>query len=215
MNLRLVYLFTHDSFFVGEDGPTHQPIEQTASLRMIPGLQVIRPADGLETALAWDAALNYTNGPTALILSRQNLPVIARGSGFCNTDVLKGGYPVASPEGAPDAVIMASGSEVHVAQEAAELLAAQGVVARVVSVPCLETFMAQPQSYRDGLLPAGIPRIAVEAGRGESWGRLLGCDGLFIGIEHFGASAPGDVLARQFGLTPPQVAEKIAVFLKR
>jgi transketolase len=215
MNLRVVYLFTHDSFYVGEDGPTHQPIEHVASLRMIPGLQVIRPADGLETALAWEAALTYENGPTALILSRQNLPVIPRGSGFCNADVLKGGYPVASPEVEPDAVIMASGSEVHLAQAAAELLAARGVTARVVSVPCLERFLAQPQSYRDGLLPPGIPRIAVEAGRGESWGRLLGTDGLFIGIEHFGASAPGDVLATQFGLTPPQVADKIAAFLKR
>jgi transketolase len=215
MNLRVVYVFTHDSFFVGEDGPTHQPIEHTASLRMIPGLQVIRPADGLETALAWDAALRHTNGPTALILSRQNLPVIARDSAFSNADISKGGYLVASPEGAPDAVIMASGSEVHVAQEAATLLAAQGVTARVVSVPCLEQFMSQPESYRAGLLPAGIPRVAVEAGRGESWGRLLGCDGLFIGVEHFGASAPGDVLAQQFGLTSPQVAEKVASFLKK
>jgi transketolase len=215
MNLQVVYIFTHDSFFVGEDGPTHQPIEHVASLRMIPGLQVIRPADGLETALAWDAALRHTNGPTALILSRQNLPVISRDSTCSNADVLKGGYLVGSPAGAPAAVIMASGSEVHVAQEAAALLAAQGVTVQVLSVPCLEQFMAQPESYRAGLLPAGIPRVAVEAGRGESWGRLLGCDGLFIGIEHFGASAPGDVLAFQFGLTSPQVAEKIAVFLEK
>ncbi|NVN89624.1 MAG: transketolase [Desulfuromonadales bacterium] len=213
MNLQVVYVFTHDSFFVGEDGPTHQPIEHVASLRMIPGLQVIRPADGLETALAWDAALRHTNGPTALILSRQNLPVIARGSECSNGDVLKGGYLVSAPAGTPEVVVMASGSEVHVAQEAAALLAGRGVTVRVVSVPCLEQFMAQPQSYRDGLLPAGIPRVAVEAGRGESWGRLLGCDGLFIGIEHFGASAPGDVLAQQFGLTSPQVADKIAAFL--
>jgi len=215
MNLQVVYVFTHDSFFVGEDGPTHQPIEHTASLRMIPGLQVIRPADGLETAMAWDSALRHTNGPTALILSRQNLPVISRAGTFRNDDVSKGGYAVASPEGTPAAVIMASGSEVHVAQEAAALLAAQGVVVRVVSVPCLEQFMVQPESYRAGLLPAGIPRVAVEAGRGESWGRLLGCDGLFIGVEHFGASAPGDVLAKQFGLTASDVAEKIAVFLKK
>jgi transketolase len=215
MNLQVVYVFTHDSFFVGEDGPTHQPIEHVASLRMIPGLQVIRPADGLETALAWDAALRHTNGPTALILSRQNLPVITRDSACSNADVLKGGYQVGSSAGDPAAVIMASGSEVHVAQEAAALLAARGITVRVVSVPCLEQFMAQPESYRAGLLPAGIPRVAVEAGRGESWGRLLGCDGLFIGIEHFGASAPGDVLAFQFGLTSPQVAEKIAVIQEK
>jgi len=215
MNLQVVYVFTHDSFFVGEDGPTHQPIEHTASLRMIPGLQVIRPADGLETAMAWDSALRHTNGPTALILSRQNLPVISRTGTFRKDDVSKGGYSVASPEGAPQAVIMASGSEVHVAQEAAALLAGQGVIARIVSVPCLEQFMAQPESYRAELLPAGIPRVAVEAGRGESWGRLLGCDGLFIGLEHFGASAPGDVLAKEFGLTASAVAEKIAAFLKK
>ena len=215
MNLRVIYLFTHDSFFVGEDGPTHQPIEHTASLRMIPGLQVIRPADGLETAMAWDAALRHADGPTVLILSRQNLPVVKRDSAFSRADISRGGYLVASPEGTPDTVIMASGSEVHVAQEAAALLAVQGVTARVVSIPCLERFMAQPESYRAGLLPSGIPRVAVEAGRGESWGRLIGCDGLFIGVEHFGASAPGDVLARQFGLTAPQVAEKVAAFLKR
>lgn len=215
MNLQVIYLFTHDSFFVGEDGPTHQPIEHVASLRMIPGLQVLRPADGVETALAWDAALRHGNGPTALILSRQNLPVIARGSGFSAADVLRGGYQIASPDGEPAVVLMASGSEVHVVQEAAQLLAARGVVARVLSVPCLETFMAQPGEYRSLLLPAGVPRVAVEAGRGESWGRLLGCDGLFIGIEHFGASAPGDVLAERFGLTAAQVAERIDGFLKK
>lgn len=215
MNLQVVYVFTHDSFFVGEDGPTHQPIEHVASLRMIPGLQVIRPADGLETALAWDAALRHTTGPTALILSRQNLPVIVRDGSCSNGDILKGGYLVSPPATTPDVVVMASGSEVHVAQEAASLLAGQGVAVRVVSVPCLEQFMDQPESYRAGLLPAGIPRVAVEAGRGESWGKLIGCDGLFIGIEHFGASAPGDVLAEQFGLTSPQVAERIAAFLKK
>jgi len=215
MNLQVVYVFTHDSFHVGEDGPTHQPIEHTASLRLIPGLQVIRPADGPETALAWDAALSHAGGPTALILSRQNLPVIQRDPSFSNADALKGGYAVAPVQDAPDVVVMASGSEVHVAQEAAASLADRGVKASVLSVPCLERFMSQPASYRDGLLPAGVPRVAVEAGRGESWGRLLGCDGLFIGVEHFGASAPGDVLARQFGLTAPQVAEKIAGFLKK
>ena len=213
MNLKAVYIFTHDSFFVGEDGPTHQPIEHVASLRLIPGLQVIRPADGLETALAWSAALQH-NGPTALILTRQKLPVIARPAGCGAADVLKGGYTVSAPEGA-DVTIMASGSEVHVAVEAAAALAGRGVAARVLSVPCLEQFMAQPQEYRDSVLPAGIPRVAIEAGRGESWGRLIGCDGLFIGIDHFGASAPDKVLAEKFGFTSPQVAERIAAFLKK
>ena len=214
MGQQAIYIFTHDSFFVGEDGPTHQPIEHVASLRLIPGLQVIRPADGIETALAWQAALQY-NGPTALILTRQKLPVIARPASFTPADAFKGGYVVASPAATPDVVVLASGSEVHVAVEAAAVLAAQGINARIVSVPCLETFLAQPAAYRTQVLPAGIPRVAFEAGRGEPWGRLIGCDGLFIGIEHFGASAPDKVLAEQFGFTTPQVAATIAAFIKQ
>ena len=213
MGLQSIYIFTHDSFFVGEDGPTHQPIEHVASLRLIPGLQVIRPADGIETAMAWQAALQYS-GPTALILTRQKLPVIARSASFSPADSLKGGYIVSSPDGTPDVVILASGSEVHVAAEATVTLAGQGINARVVSVPCLETFLAQPLEYRSQLLPAGVPRVAFEAGRGESWGRVIGYDGLFIGVEHFGASAPDKILAEQFGFTTPQVVEKIAAFLK-
>ncbi len=214
MGQQAIYIFTHDSFFVGEDGPTHQPIEHVASLRLIPGLQVIRPADGTETALAWLSALQY-QGPTALILTRQKLPVIARSVSFVPTDAFKGGYIVSSPDGTADVVIMASGSEVHIAAEAAEILASQGVKARVVSIPCLETFLAQPAEYRGQILPAGTARVAFEAGRGMPWGSLIGCDGLFIGIEHFGASAPDKVLAEQFGFTTPQVVEKIIVFLKK
>lgn len=214
MNLQSIYIFTHDSFFVGEDGPTHQPIEQVASLRLIPGLQVIRPADGVETALAWQAALQYS-GPTALILTRQKLPVIVRAALYAPVDVLKGGYVVSSPEGVPDVVIMASGSEVHVAVEAAGILSATEIKARIVSIPCLEMFLAQPEEYRQDVLPAGLPRVAFEAGRGEPWGCLIGCDGLFIGIEHFGASAPDIVLAEKFGFTAPQVAERIKLFLKK
>jgi transketolase len=215
MNLQSLYIFTHDSFFVGEDGPTHQPIEHVASLRLIPNVQVIRPADGLETAMMWVSALQHTTGPTAMILTRQKLPVIARVADFNAADVLKGGYVVSTPEGVADVAIMASGSELHVAVVAAATLAASGIKARIVSVPCLEQFKAQPQSYRDAVLPTGIPRVAFEAGRSESWGRLIGCDGLFIGIEHFGASAPDKVLAEQFGFTAPQVAEKIKSFLKK
>ncbi|MBC8019434.1 MAG: transketolase [Verrucomicrobia bacterium] len=215
MKIQAIYIFTHDSFFVGEDGPTHQPIEHVASLRLIPDLQVIRPADGLETALAWQAALEKKDGPTALILTRQKLPVIARCQDFNAAAILKGGYVVSAPAGAADVVVMASGSEVHVAVEAAATLATRGIRTRIVSVPCMEQFLAQPQAYRDAVLPAGIPRVAFEAGRGESWGRLIGCDGLFIGIEHFGASAPDKVLAEQFGFTAPQVAERITAFLKK
>ena len=214
MKQQAIYIFTHDSFFVGEDGPTHQPIEHVASLRLIPDLQVIRPADGLETALAWQVALEKKDGPTALILTRQKLPVIDRGTAS-NDDIRKGGYVVSTSSGKPDVVIMATGSEVHVAVGAAAKLAADGIKSRVVSIPCLESFMAQSQEYRSHVLPAGVPRVAFEAGRGESWGRLIGCDGLFIGIEHFGASAPDKVLAEQFGFTVPQVVEKIRTFLKK
>ncbi len=213
MGQQAIYIFTHDSFFVGEDGPTHQPIEHVASLRLIPGLQVIRPADGVETALAWQAALQYA-GPTALILTRQKLPMINRPASFTPDDVLKGGYVVSSPAAAPQVVIMASGSEVHVAMEAAASLASQGIAARIVSVPCLERFLAQSAEYRNEVLPADVPRVSFEAGRGMPWGSLIGCDGLFIGIEHFGASAPDKVLAEQFGFTAQQVAERIATFLK-
>ncbi|MEI6213165.1 MAG: transketolase [Desulfuromonadales bacterium] len=214
MGLKVIYIFTHDSFFVGEDGPTHQPIEHVASLRLIPGLQVIRPADGVETALAWQAALHY-DGPTALILTRQKLPVITRPAAFIPADALMGGYIVSTPEGTLDVVIMASGSEVHVAVEAAASLTSREIKVRIVSVPCLETFLAQPENYRSQVLPAGVPRVAFEAGRSSSWGQLAGSDGLFIGIEHFGASAPDKVLAEQFGFTAPQVAERISAFLKK
>lgn len=214
MKQQVVYIFTHDSYAVGEDGPTHQPIEHTASLRMIPGLQVIRPADHLETALSWYAALKYHNGPTALILTRQKLPVLPRPEGFDATAPLRGGYLLADVA-KPAVVIMASGSEVSLALEAASILAEKNIAARVVSVPDLGTFMAQSPEYRSSLLPVGVRRVAIEAGRGESWGRLLGEDGLFIGWEQFGASAPAEVLAEKFGLTPSAVADKIAEFAGR
>ncbi len=213
MQQQVVYIFTHDSYAVGEDGPTHQPIEHTASLRLIPGVQVIRPADGVETALAWYAALKYHNGPTALILTRQKLPILPRVEGFDQTLPLQGGYVLADVE-KPAVVLMASGSEVSLALDSAALLAAKGIAARVVSVPDLGTFMAQSAGYRRSVLPPGVRRVAIEAGRGESWGTLLGEEGLFIGIEHFGASAPAEVLAEKFGLTPAQVADKVEVFLK-
>lgn len=212
MQQQVIYIFTHDSYAVGEDGPTHQPIEHTASLRMIPGLQVIRPADGVETALAWYAAIKYHNGPTALVLTRQKLPLLPRSEGADQTLPLRGGYVLADVA-RPAVVLLASGSEVSLALDAAKLLAEQGIAARVVSVPDIGTFMAQSPEYRASVLPAGVKRVALEAGRGESFGRLLGEEGLFIGWEQFGASAPAEVLAEQFGLTPAKVAEKIAAFL--
>ncbi len=214
MKQQAIYIFTHDSFFVGEDGPTHQPIEHVAALRLIPDLQVIRPADGLETALAWQAGLEKKDGPTVLILTRQKLPIIDRGSASSD-DIRKGGYVVSTPAGKPEVIIMASGSEVHVAVEAAAKLTKDGIAIRVVSIPCLATFIAQSPEYRNHVLPVGVPRVAFEAGRGESWGRMIGCEGLFIGIEHFGASAPDKVLAEKFGFTAPQVAERVKSFLKK
>jgi len=213
MQQQVVYIFTHDSYAVGEDGPTHQPIEHTASLRMIPGLQVIRPADADETALAWYAAMKYHNGPTALILTRQKLPLLPKPAGFDKSLPLAGGYVLADVAN-PTVVLMASGSEVSLALDAAKLLADKGVAARVVSMPDVNTFMAQPAEYRAEVLPKGIKRVAIEAGRGESFGKLLGEEGLFIGWEQFGASAPAEVLAEQFGLTPAKVADKVAAFTK-
>jgi transketolase len=149
-------------------------------------------------------------------LTRQEVPTLDRARFAAADELRRGAYVLAdAPDGNPDLILMASGSEVHIAVEAAEVLAAQGIQARVVSIPCLETFLAQPAEYRSQILPAGIPRVAFEAGRGMPWGCLIGCDGLFIGIEHFGASAPDKVLAEQFGFTTPQVAERIRAFLKK
>ncbi len=214
MNQQVIYIFTHDSYAVGEDGPTHQPIEQTAALRMIPGLQVIRPADAIETALAWYSALKYHNGPTALILTRQKLPLLKRSADFDQTMPLMGGYLLVDAEN-PVVALMASGSEVSLAVDTARLLAESGIPARVISVPDIGTFMAQPPEYRYSLLPQGIKRVAIEAGRGESYGKLLGEEGLFIGWQQFGASAPAEVLAEQFGLTPQQVAAKVTDFVRQ
>lgn len=209
MKQQAVYVFTHDSLFVGEDGPTHQPVEQLSSLRIIPGLRVIRPADGPETALAWGAALRRTDGPTAIVLTRQKVPAIPREEPLDAKTFAKGGYAVRQGGATPDAVIMASGSEVGLALAAAEILAGEGLSARVVSVPCLETFLAQPEAYKRRLLPGRVPRVAVEAGHGGLWWRLLGPGGLFIGMEGFGASAPEKVLAEEFGFTPAQVAQRV------
>ena len=212
MQRQVIYIFTHDSYAVGEDGPTHQPIEHTAALRLIPGVQVIRPADAHETALAWYAALKYQCGPTVLVLTRQKLPILERATGSDPAAPLKGGYTLMDVA-TPDVVLMASGSEVSLAVDAARMLAQQSIQARVLSIPDVTTFMAQPPQYRQELLPAGVPRVALEAGRSESFGRLLGDTGLFIGWEQFGASAPAEVLAEKFGLTTDQVVASVRRFI--
>jgi transketolase len=215
MRLPVVYLFTHDSVFVGEDGPTHQPVEQLASLRLIPHLRVLRPADGAETALAWSAALARQDGPTALILTRQKVPRLSCLAPLDRHQFDRGAYLLVDCPGSPDLVLMASGSEVGLAVAAAQELAVQGIAARVLSMPCLELFMTQSAAYRRRLLPGRVPRVAIEAGRGMPWGQLLGSSGLFIGIEDFGVSAPDRDLATHFGLTASQVTARICAHLRR
>ena len=214
MKQQAIYVFTHDSIFVGEDGPTHQPIEQVSALRLIPNLKVIRPADGPETALAWAAALKNTGGPTALILTRQKLPVLPHQS-IDAEQFRRGGYVLKTLGQTPEICIMASGSEVWLALSAAEALQKEGLSAAVVSMPCLEDFLKQPEDYRDSVVPPKALKAAIEAGRGALWQGLLGRDGLFIGLEDFGTSAPESALAEKYGLTPDQVTKRIADHLNR
>ncbi len=214
MKLPAVFVFTHDSIFVGEDGPTHQPVEQLDALRAIPGLTVFRPADGVETAMAWAWALERARGPVALSLTRQGVAALKREAPFALRDVWKGAYSVREPEGEAELVLLASGSEVVLACDAATRLAAEGVRARVVSVPSLELLGEQPDSYRRELLPEGVPVVAVEAARGESWRGLVGGRGLVQGIDRFGASAPARRLADFFGFTPDRLAARILEWLR-
>ena len=206
MQQQVIYVFTHDSIFVGEDGPTHQPIEQIMSLRLIPGLQVLRPSDEIETAEAWLAALQYKNGPTALILTRQNLPNIHK-EGIKDFD--KGAFIVLEPEGRVETVICASGSEVSISMDAAKRLNSEGHHIRVVSMPSYEKFMKQEQSYRNSIIPNDTSVISAEAGRTFGWEAINPRALLHIGIDHFGASAPYNVLADKFGFTSEAVYNKI------
>ncbi|HID54142.1 MAG TPA: transketolase [Anaerolineae bacterium] len=204
MNQGVIYVFTHDSIGLGEDGPTHQPIEHLAALRAMPNLTVIRPADAWETAVAWKVALQNRATPTALALTRQKLPELARdkAEGLAN-----GAYIVSD---APDfqAILIASGSEVSIAINAQKLLAEQGIAARVVSMPSWELFEAMPQSYQDEILPPAITaRVSMEAGVTQGWERYTGSSGITLGINHFGASAPYETIYREFGLTPEAMAD--------
>jgi transketolase len=210
--LPAIYIFTHDSIFVGEDGPTHQPVEHAAALRLIPNLHVFRPADGYETALAWGMALDRADGPTALLLTRQTIPPVPREASGKLADPRRGAYLVAG-EDHPDAVVAATGSEVQLAVAARETLRAEGKKLNVVSIPCLDIFMEQEPSYAKRLFPVGVPVATVEAGSTDPWGCLAGPDGLMIGIDSFGASAPASVLAERFGLTPELVTTRIRAWL--
>ncbi|MHC4469562.1 MAG: transketolase [Planctomycetota bacterium] len=203
MGLPVIYVFTHDSIMVGEDGPTHQPVEHLAALRSIPGLAVVRPADATETAAAWEVALRRQDGPTALVLTRQGLPVLERD---WPPDVARGGYVALDADGEPDLLLLATGSEVHLAFEAARTLRSEGVKARVVSLPSFELFEAQDESYRESVIPSRCARrVGVEAAVRQGWDRYLGSEGRFVGIERFGASAPAKENAKRFGLTAENV----------
>jgi len=209
MGLPTIYVFTHDSIAVGEDGPTHQPVEHVASLRIIPGLVVIRPADASETAEAWRHAVGSSNGPVALILSRQKLPVLDK-SGYGSAKGLsKGAYIMADVEGKPDIILIATGSEVHVALAARERLSEEGVSARVVSMPSQELFEKTSQEYKDQVLPPEVTaRVAIEMGCPMGWERYTGDKGAVIGMHGFGASAPGGILIEKFGFTAEELVIK-------
>ena len=210
MHLPVVYVWTHDSVWLGEDGPTHQPVEQLAALRVIPNLVVIRPADGNETVAAWRVALERRDGPTALILTRQNLPVLFETMRNPARKVARGGYILVESSGVPAALIIASGSEVHLALEARDLLAQKGIGVRVVSMPSWELFDAQPLEYQESVLPPQVTaRLAIEAGATLGWARYVGPAGEVLGLDRFGASAPYEVLMEKLGFTPEAVAGRV------
>jgi transketolase len=210
MQLPATYVWTHDSIGLGEDGPTHQPVEHLAALRAIPGLDVVRPADANETAVCWRTILQHTDRPAGLVLSRQNLPVLDRGpTGYTAADgAARGGYVLAGGDtGRPDVILVATGSEVHIALEARDLLTAADIASRVVSMPCREWFAAQPAEYQDEVLPPDVrARVSVEAGIGQSWRDVVGDAGRIVSLEHFGASADHQRLYQEFGITAEAVA---------
>ncbi len=208
MKQPVILIYTHDSIFVGEDGPTHQAVEQLASLRTIPGMTVIRPADAAETATAWIAALENTGGPTVLALTRQKLPVLDRSKFPAPDGVKRGAYTLlGADEDSPDVLLIASGSEVHTALGAAELLSAKGKKVRVVNMASWELFDRQDSQYRDEVLPPSVTaRVAVEAGVRQGWERYVGSSGAAVTIDRFGASAPYKALVEKFGFTAENVA---------
>lgn len=211
MQLPATYVWTHDSIGLGEDGPTHQPVEHLAALRAIPGLDVVRPADANETTACWRAVLEHHDRPAGLILSRQKLPVLDREAGDCAParEAARGGYVLVDPDApsAPEVILIATGSEVHLALEARTLLAADGLAVRVVSMPCREWFAAQPQDYQDQVLPPSVrARVSVEAAVGQGWRDVVGDAGRIVSLEHYGASADYERLYAEFGITPQAVA---------
>ena len=213
MGLRSIFVFTHDSIAVGEDGPTHQPVEHAMSLRVIPNLCVIRPADALETAMAWQTACLNQHKPTALLLSRQKLPVLHKYAAVIHDNAGKGAYVLDAGKGEAQAVIIATGSEVHLTLEAQAKLAEEGICVSVVSMPSWDMFEMQSEEYKKSVLPEGLPKVAVEAGVTLGWSRYTGSEDNVIGINKFGASAPGGTVMKEYGFTAENVAAKVKSLL--
>ncbi len=213
MGVRVIYVFTHDSIGLGEDGPTHQPIEHAASLRLIPNMQVWRPCDTVETAVAWACAIERKDGPTSLLLTRQNVPFVKREPPQVES-IRRGGYIISEAAGsAPRGIVIATGSEVALALAAQKLLAQEGVPVRVVSMPSTTTFDRQDAAYRESVLARGLPRVAVEAGVTDYWRKYVGLEGAVIGIDRYGESAPGGELFKHFGFTPERIAAAVKTIL--
>ncbi|MBI5784663.1 MAG: transketolase [Rhodocyclales bacterium] len=212
MKQRVIYVFTHDSIGLGEDGPTHQPVEQIPTLRMIPNMDVWRPCDTVETMTAWVCAVEKTTGPSSLALSRQNLPFVARDAATI-ANIRKGGYVISEAKGKPKAIIIATGSEVELALKAQTTLAQQDIPVRVVSMPSTNVFDRQDQAYKDSVLPKGLPRIVVEASVTDGWWKYVGGEGKVIGLDRFGESAPAGVLFKEFGFTVANVVSAVESFI--
>jgi transketolase len=217
MGLPVIHVFTHDSIALGEDGPTHQPVEQLAALRAIPNLLVIRPGDANETAVAWQVALEQKSRPVALVLSRQNMPTLDRSRFALAEGVRRGAYILAEAEGGtPDLLLIATGSELSLAIAAREALREEKIRARVVSMPSWELFDEQPEAYRDSVIPPQVrARLAIEAGLPLGWRRYVGDGGSILGVERFGASAPGEVMLREYGFTVENVCERAVALMGR
>jgi transketolase len=216
MDLRVIYIFTHDSIGLGEDGPTHQPIEQLLGLRSVPNVMVLRPADATETAEAWKVAMERKNGPTVLVMSRQNLTVLDREVYAEASGVQRGGYILWESSDKPEVILIGTGSEVHIALDAGKILEEKGIASRVVSLPSWELFDEQPADYRSGILPSDVKaRVAIEAGTPMGWERYVGLEGVTLGISRFGASAPAGVLYEKFGFTAEHMADEAEALVKR
>ena len=213
---RVIYLFTHDSIGLGEDGPTHQPIEQLMNLRAVPNLTIIRPADAAETVEAWRAALENNGGPTALVFTRQELPLLERSEHAPAAMVRRGGYILWESAENPEVIIIGTGSETHLALAAGKELSSEGIRARVVALPSWKLFDQQPKKYRDSVLPPAITiRVAVEAGIKLGWEHYVGLEGAVVGMEGFGASAPAPVLYEKFGITVAAIVQTAKGLLRR